>query len=240
MGKACVHPTGFQVDSRLGCSVNTSAESSIATDTFTELEPTRKHQQHNPVLSRRKSRAHNRREGLGPVWDYRGKDIDNTDSGDFAGFLAFIGPVASPPTKLLRFGPADGLESSGVLEFLDIDFENPGVATDKALTDLQQSARTILCSTIASQRRDLPAGASLKPNQIHLKPVLDAYIKLLSACKEVECIEMPLAWASLFRPEDAFPKINMDSEEELELLQDQMAARWGRDPGGEERSLMLE
>lgn len=60
-----------------------------------------------------------------PVWDYRGKDVDNPDSGDFSSFLAFIGPVAAPPTKFLRFGLGDGLESSGVLEFLDINFDNP-------------------------------------------------------------------------------------------------------------------
>ncbi|KAK7184735.1 hypothetical protein PSPO01_09046 [Paraphaeosphaeria sporulosa] len=157
---------------------------------------------------------------------------------------------------MLRFGLADGLESSGVLEFLDINFDNPDAgkyhsicsslrrsdrteATDKALTDLQQSARTILCNAVADQRRNLPAGTSLEPNQIYLKPVLDAYIKLLSACKEVECIEMPLAWASLFRAEDIFPKVSMDNKENMELLANHMV-RWGKDPGGEERSMMLE
>lgn len=61
-----------------------------------------------------------------PVSDYCGKDVDDTDSGDLATFLAFIEDVAAPPTKLLRFGLADGLESSGVLELLDINFGNPG------------------------------------------------------------------------------------------------------------------
>ncbi|KAF9730441.1 hypothetical protein PMIN01_11310, partial [Paraphaeosphaeria minitans] len=166
-----------------------------------------------------------------PVWDYRGKDIDNTDTSDFASFLAFIGPVPAPPTKMFRFGLADGLESSGVLEFLDIDFDNPGAAIDKALTNLQQSARTILCTSIADQRRNLPAGAFLQPNYIHLKSVLDAHIKLLSAYKEVECIEMPLAWVSLFRAEAVFPKVNINSEEDMEIILAQIAVWWGKDPG---------
>ncbi|KAL5397761.1 hypothetical protein PMIN06_001293 [Paraphaeosphaeria minitans] len=132
---------------------------------------------------------------------------------------------------MFRFGLADGLESSGVLEFLDIDFDNPGAAIDKALTNLQQSARTILCTSIADQRRNLPAGAFLQPNYIHLKSVLDAHIKLLSAYKEVECIEMPLAWVSLFRAEAVFPKVNINSEEDMEIILAQIAVWWGKDPG---------
>lgn len=114
------------------------------------------------------------------------------------------------------------------------------LANDKALTDIQKSARTILCDAIANQRRDLPEGASLSPNQIHLKPVFDAYIKLLSNCKDMECIEMPLAWAGLFRAVDVFPKVNVDREGDLELLRDQMTVRWGKDPAREERSLTME
>ncbi|KAL1595851.1 hypothetical protein SLS60_009541 [Paraconiothyrium brasiliense] len=179
-------------------------------------------------------------ESWSPMWDYRGQDDDRTNAGSFAAFLDLIGPVAAPPTKLLRFDLADGLESSGVLDFLDIDFDNPSAAARKPLTDLQHSARAILCDAITTQRRALSAHGRLEPNGVYLKPVLDAYIKLLSACKDVECIDMPLAWACVFRAEDVFPKINLASVEDLELLPAEMRARWGRVPEDEERSLQLE
>ncbi|KAJ4344784.1 uncharacterized protein N0V89_012528 [Didymosphaeria variabile] len=174
-----------------------------------------------------------------PEWDYHGQDAD-TASGGFVGFLTLIGPVAAPPTKLLRFVLADGLESSGVLEFLDINLDNPSAATQQPLTDLQHSARAILCHAIDNQRRGLSASSRLEATDIYLKPVLDAYIKLLSACKDVECIEMPLKWACVFRAEDVFPKVGMNDVENLDVFPVEMTARWGQLPEPDERSLQRE
>lgn len=52
----------------------------------------------------------------------------------------------------------------------------------------------ILCDAIADQRRELPEVGSFEPSHVHLKSVFDAYMKLLSNCKEVECIETH-SWA---------------------------------------------
>ncbi|KAF1974008.1 hypothetical protein BU23DRAFT_567800 [Bimuria novae-zelandiae CBS 107.79] len=141
------------------------------------------------------------------------------------------------------FKAADDLARDGVLDLLNIDFDNPDKAADKLLTDLQHSARKILCDTMITQRRHLSADESLTPADIqksHPNMVFDAYIVLLSACKEVECIKMPPDWFSYFLPaKEVFPLIRTKHTEKRKSVLDKRMC-WVKNLQGEERSLQME